>query len=197
MERAGLLRARGCGRARHARAPDRRDRPLGSRARRVAAPATAGAPLHRSRRRDHLHRPPRAALGFPARLLCRASLSRSRLGPRGPRRAALLGPGGLQEAERSSPLSLAPGQRLRVPRTAELSHLLDRTDRRVDQQRVPPGTSGAAPPRHSRALDHRSRLLLCGRRRRRTRRTGKSRQHRRFLVTHSARHRAESHFRGP
>ena len=135
---------------------------MGGQGRSGPARAAAGPSLHRPRRRDHLHCPPGPALGPPAGLLCRASLSGSRLGPGGPRRSPLLGPGGLQEAERSGPLSLAPGQRLRLPRPAGLPHLLDRPDRRHHQQRLPPGASGAAPPRHPRALDHGPRLLLCG-----------------------------------
>ena len=103
-----------------------------------------GAALDRGDRRHHVLDPPGHAVAAAARL---QRATRLFVGicarPHRARRQPLLGPGRLQEAREAAPVPVAPGQRLRVRRTAAVPHDLGRAHRRDRGQRLPGGRAGA------------------------------------------------------
>ena len=197
LRRAGLLRHGGC--ARHGRgrrrcvSPSTRSKQSSRR-----RSATGGwAHLHRPGRRDHLHHPSGHPLGVATRLHLLPAVDRGVRRPDRARRPALLGPGRLQEARRRGPVSLAPGQRVRVRRAPAVPDVLGGAHRRHGGERLPLGgaraCTGAAPCSTSTPTSG----FVClrdpaGRRRR----PGACRQHRGLLVADPPRHRTQPDGRG-
>ena len=156
--------------------------PFEERRGRASARAGGRALLHRPRRRDHLHHPPGAAVAGVAGVHALGAARRRLCRPHRARRAALLGPGGLQEAGHRVAVPLAPGQRVRLRGAAAVPDLLGGAHRRHRGERVPVGGAGAAPARHAGPRVLRHRLRLPARPGGRGGGAGAGRQHRGVLV---------------
>ena len=107
----------------------------------------------RRERQHHLHDPRGVGVESGQGLLRRSRLPGSRSRPDRARREALLGSGRVQEGREASRVSLAPGQRVHLRRTAAVSHLLGGPDRRDRRERLPLGGTRSPSARDPGALD--------------------------------------------